>query len=212
MTSFALLVCHANRPIVYKLSVLIYNHERLKLLPLSAFVFAEHFKHTLDVCDPGPSDITPIAAEAVVACLLAQAGLERVLMDIAQRCQASSALHSARISNENRFKNLGGGRVRVLGRLRRPLAVGLAIYAINLVMLNGFMLIVFDFSILDLGLRTGIDIIAISLGRLFAALLMAKNRNLKKRKHRSCSLSASVRRYRMAASCNPRRTLWTTGG
>jgi hypothetical protein len=66
-----------------------------------------------------------------------------------------------------------GGRVGALGKFRHSLAVGPAIYAMNWVLFNGFMLIVFDFNIPDLGLRTGIDIIAVSLGYLLAALLMA---------------------------------------
>jgi hypothetical protein len=64
-----------------------------------------------------------------------------------------------------------GGRAGVLGRFRHPLAVGCAVYALNIVLFNGFMLLVFDFSKLDLGLRTGIDVVAVSLGCAVVALL-----------------------------------------
>lgn len=65
-------------------------------------------------------------------------------------------------------------RASVLGKFCQPFVVGLMIYAVNLVLFNGFLLLVFDFSKLDLVLRTGIDIIALSLGLWLAAVYMRK--------------------------------------
>lgn len=42
----------------------------------------------------------------------------------------------------------------------------LLIYAINLIFFNSFMLLVFDFSMIDLAFRTGVDIMAISIGAM----------------------------------------------
>ncbi|MDR0922356.1 MAG: hypothetical protein LBM95_08240 [Lactobacillales bacterium] len=50
---------------------------------------------------------------------------------------------------------------------------GLFIYAMNLFFFNSFMLLVFDFSVVDLTLRTGIDIVAISIG----IIVISRNKN-----------------------------------
>ncbi|MDR0879180.1 MAG: hypothetical protein LBN09_00580 [Clostridioides sp.] len=49
---------------------------------------------------------------------------------------------------------------------------GLFIYAVNLTFFNSFMLLVFDFNVVDLVLRTGIDIVAISVGVGVVSLLV----------------------------------------
>jgi hypothetical protein len=67
-------------------------------------------------------------------------------------------------------------RVEIYGKYKHPLAIACALFAINLVLFNSFMPLVFDFSVLDLCLRTGIDIIAIVFGLLLATSFI-KRRN-----------------------------------
>ncbi|MDR0824499.1 MAG: hypothetical protein LBN74_05355 [Prevotella sp.] len=54
--------------------------------------------------------------------------------------------------------------VNFLSKQGKSVSKGLFIYAVNLIFFNSFMLLVFDFSVVDLTLRTGIDIVAISVG------------------------------------------------
>ncbi|MGM0110290.1 hypothetical protein [Enterococcus sp. DIV0187] len=51
-------------------------------------------------------------------------------------------------------------------RLHRPVLVGLLLYGINYSFFNSFMLLVFHFDVIDLALRTVVDIFAVSIGVL----------------------------------------------
>jgi hypothetical protein len=59
-------------------------------------------------------------------------------------------------------------RAAATGKYRRPLAIACALFAVNLAFFNFFMPLVLDVSILDLLIRTGVDIATIALGLLIA--------------------------------------------
>ncbi|MDR2770411.1 MAG: hypothetical protein LBB57_00055 [Clostridiales Family XIII bacterium] len=59
-------------------------------------------------------------------------------------------------------------RAAATGRYRHPLAIACSLFAVNLAFFNFFMPLVLDVSILDLLVRTGVDIAAIALGLLIA--------------------------------------------
>jgi hypothetical protein len=59
-------------------------------------------------------------------------------------------------------------RAEATGKYRRPLAIACLLFAVNLTFFNFFMPLVLDVSILDLLIRTGVDIAAIVLGLLIA--------------------------------------------
>jgi hypothetical protein len=59
-------------------------------------------------------------------------------------------------------------RAEATGKYRRPLIIACSLFAVNLAFFNFFMPLVLDVSILDLVIRTGIDIAAISIGLLIA--------------------------------------------
>ncbi|MDH6363337.1 hypothetical protein M2139_000243 [Enterococcus sp. PF1-24] len=64
------------------------------------------------------------------------------------------------------------------GKFKQPILLGITFYATNLFFFNSFMLLVFDFNLVDLALRTGIDILTISLGLLLTTLIRKNERNL----------------------------------
>jgi hypothetical protein len=59
-------------------------------------------------------------------------------------------------------------RAAATGKFRHPLAIACLLFAVNLAFFNFFMPLVLDVSILDLLIRTGVDIAAIALGLLIA--------------------------------------------
>jgi hypothetical protein len=59
-------------------------------------------------------------------------------------------------------------RAAATGRYHHPLAIACSLFAVNLAFFNFFMPLVLDVSILDLLIRTGVDIAAIAFGLLIA--------------------------------------------